>query len=488
MFAIRGRNLRQRLQIIRQNNTTLRSVAILMVISILAVGLIGCNSRDRVIPVPNTPVDLTPTNELTIYIPNYILYTDDLNLAIRVFKMSYPSVTVNVESIAVGEGESFLNDYTTRINSELMAGMGPDILLVNSRTVPNFYKTVDNGAFLNVSEIYNNDTELNQNNFSKIVMDVGMYKGGRYVIPYSYNLSVLFGLEETLDSIGFDLSKNTDFISFFDEIERCLSENGKDISWENSIGLMNALDSLGVESWFNMIDYEHRTVRIDKNKIQEFCDHIKPYYKNMNKINRVTNQTTVEDIASFEYIFRCDSKDISGHMFNVSNAKALGYHGIFSAIHSFNGDTIASMRDGLAINANSKNQFNAWNFIKIMLSEEVQKGARNSGPTISLPVNKNAMTSIISDSNYMKDGGIGSFGYYSASGSFTLTDVPLSTLVIEDVLPLVEVFDSITECNINDRNVRDYFINSLEPYLKDERSFEDCISDLEQRLILYVSE
>ena len=94
-----------------------------------------------------------------------------------------------------------------RIRTSLMAGEGPDVLILptnssmdiddeyiqlNELLIPDVNQAMHNGLFSDISELYDADTELNKEALVTTVMDAGVVNEARYTLPLFYNFPVAF--------------------------------------------------------------------------------------------------------------------------------------------------------------------------------------------------------------------------------------------------------------------------------------------------------
>lgn len=96
--------------------------------------------------------DIEPTMEVEQYQPN---------AACSVFREYFPNVDLQVERI---ELKTIPQDaYQTQLAAELMAGSGPDVMIINTEinTAINPYKMMEAGAFLDLTDYFRNDPNYN---------------------------------------------------------------------------------------------------------------------------------------------------------------------------------------------------------------------------------------------------------------------------------------------------------------------------------------
>ena len=170
-----------------------RILFIVLTITLLLVGLVGCGIPEE-------------TDKL-------VLYTSDngcsslLNPAVEIFRNLYPDVEVAYEVVDP-------DTYQTMIREEVPAGQGPDLVLLQNKTLPDLYKTMSSGVFEDLNRYFDKDEEIDLADFVGPVMEAGVLKGKRTLVPLTYEVSLLLTTESILDEIGMTA----------DELETCDGE------------------------------------------------------------------------------------------------------------------------------------------------------------------------------------------------------------------------------------------------------------------------
>ena len=129
----------------------------------------------------------------------------------------------------------------------------------------------------------------------------------------------------------------------------------------------------------------------------------------------------------------------------------------------------------MAINASSKNPLNAYNFIKMMLSADVQS---SRSPLLKfVPIHKEAIKAIIYGAYTFDVAGT----TYGGSRSAYLSEEELDAII--DTLAGVDRFTQPVSGNVSNM-----LWDSMLPFFQDEKSYDDCLADLKNQLMLYLSE
>lgn len=150
------------------------------------------------------------TDELWIVTENTGML-EEIQRQIDSFKDRYPEVTVTLDVLPGDEEDSGEREAKLeQLRAEIMAGEGPDIYLLPTRTASRMlsplFEDVERsmyaGIFADVSADYDADDELDKASLNTTVMDAGLADGGRYVLPLRYSLPVVLADKAQMDAHG----------------------------------------------------------------------------------------------------------------------------------------------------------------------------------------------------------------------------------------------------------------------------------------------
>lgn len=130
------------------------------------------------------------------------------------YRKEHPNVSVVVERLPNSAEEQEI--ALERARTELVAGRGPDILLLHTdaeviidgktnaadELIPDVNLAMRNGIFADISALYDADTKLDKNALNTTIMDAGVVGEARYVLPLRYNIPVAFVNVDRLESVG----------------------------------------------------------------------------------------------------------------------------------------------------------------------------------------------------------------------------------------------------------------------------------------------
>lgn len=149
-------------------------------------------------------------NELRIVTENTGM-REEIQRQIESFKDQYPEITVILDVLPNDEEDTSEREAKLeQLRAEIMAGEGPDIYLLPTKTTywslgPLFEdveQSMHNGIFADISEDYDADDELDKASLNTTVMDAGLADGGRYVLPLRYSLPVVLADNAQMDAHG----------------------------------------------------------------------------------------------------------------------------------------------------------------------------------------------------------------------------------------------------------------------------------------------
>ena len=482
------KNVKHRIASIIERKNTRRWVVIcctfLMVLSLTIAGLAGCGKSNDLV---SAKVDLTPTDELIIYVPEWEYFNPKFSEAMEAFERIYPNVDLVIQRIGT-RTNSPSDRFQSRITTELMAGSGPDVIITDY--FDDLYKTIETGVFLNLNEVLEQDEDFDLNDYHRVVMDAGVYKSGRYIMPITFTAPIVLTEQKSLKNIGFDITKNTNFTSFMNEavasmpkareidpkgsiayISRHSMDFNQD-SWGHVYGLHYSLLNI---SAVKLVDFETGTALPDEETFRAMCEAYKPYYE-YETTSVLEHQDIYElSINGAAYFW---SRDYADHDYiSWRLLMDMGYEPLFTGIYDMDGGLNATVSESVAIRAGSKNQLNAWNFIKLLISEDIQGNNRNAFYR-GMVVNKAAFDRRVERSET-------SYGTVEfSSGSFFIPPVPEEKRHI-----FRDLVENITSCSFITRTLNnDFFLEYMEPYFKGEKTYEEAAEVLKQRLKFYISE
>lgn len=193
----------------------------------------GCGMQTTNVSNQNTESLLPPihkeqlSGELVVYLE--AVYADELVhypilTAIKAFEEEYPQIHVQLESPVGGISDFEAREADiTRINTEILAGNGPDVFLFGPRFTdcnlfPDLQKAMRSGVFLDcIPELKRFGIDCKSEEFWQTVLEAGRIAGHQYILPLSFDVTTALANTDILDQSGFDCGNAVRNISAFTE-------------------------------------------------------------------------------------------------------------------------------------------------------------------------------------------------------------------------------------------------------------------------------
>lgn len=450
-----------------------RIIAIFLAVALLILPFAGCERVPKRAEEPE-PIegpklaDLEETDSLVIYIMK-----DNESVEMRKINQFHTISGIDVE-VACVDGDIYT--FTERIMNDLASGSGPDILIFDESFTMDVEKIAMNDNFLDLTDILAEDPEFFGDNYIDGAFEACQVNGRQYTVPISYRVPLTISSKEQLNKLEFDWDEVNTMSDFLEELARLTPVATQELGFTYVLCSKNEFRRLFRASGISLIDYETGEVLPDEKELREFLEAYKVYFpydyeeggrtRSLNydeymlrsgilvffvpdKIQSVTNTINCMNLASCDYVLQANP----GQMEKV----------------------VGCISEQMAISANAKNTLNAYKFIKYMLSEETQ--ADNS--IISyMPVHKDVLHKGIHDAHalYKNNGGL-----FEDEEELAFSEEEANT--IEAAITGVDQFVKMVP-----RNLIDILLEAMLPYFQDEASYEDCLSELRNKLTLYLSE
>ncbi|MDR0841506.1 MAG: ABC transporter substrate-binding protein [Christensenellaceae bacterium] len=388
----------------------------LMLILCMAVSFAACGTE-------NKPADGTSSasvkhevageiaGEISISCYDTMQYKAFLEAAANLFMAKYPGTKVTIKTFSTmpevkvmeKDGATVMSseitddpvaraDYLSKLNTELIGGGGADLLALDILPIERYAK---NGQFAPLDEFMNSDPDFHPEDYRQNILEAVKQGGHTVFLPtdYSFNYATfdksLFTPEQaetlknegTFTYAGLISSAEGAFASAnagADKKIRMLEQSARFL-----------FGALWDENYSKFINFADRTANFTDGSFAALLEAVKGYADK----GYIFSDENAEIISGQQVFFRVKS--------DMSLAYDLDYNKV-SPIQFFDGgsenDIIGGIQAnadgnipfrffrGYAMNANSKNQRTAWEFLKFLLSEEMQLSVDGMG----LPINNAA--------------------------------------------------------------------------------------------------
>ncbi|MCM1048358.1 MAG: extracellular solute-binding protein [Clostridiales bacterium] len=439
-------------------------------------------------------VATVPNDRLKIY---SLKENDTVRQAIALYQTIHTDMAVEYEVGMETGGAATREDAIKSLNTEIMSGNGPDILILDGLPLDSY---IEKGLLTDLSGILNSLSGEDEV-FENIVQ--AMKKGDKtYAMPCEIQIPVIAGDEKYISGAN-------DLTGIADMAEKIRADN-------SDRALFNIYSEKGMLRYFAMICVPAWTVdgELDRGAIEEFLTQTKRIYDaemegaSVEKIKQYADSNvfwekefgeTREESRYFReginaMLYTCGRANLA------SGAMARITFGGYDEIHSINkvagfeeskwkmmngqSSNVFCAKTLLGINAASGNSAAAEEFVRLCLGKENQ-----STLYYGIAVNKSAfMEGFAVDESWLSEDGA-----YSWSGSGMTEDgieLEFETYQsdADDIAALKKCMEELRTPYIEDITLEDAVYQMGAEYLGGHMSLEEAVNEIEKKISIYMAE
>ncbi len=320
---------------------------------------------------------------LTVYVMDW---NSPLHTAVKKFNDSQSETRI-VEKTFMRDQYA---DMQGRLKSELANGQGPDIIVAMPEMLPDLSKYVEAESFYSLDKLVKNDKGFAEADYNSNVMKCGIYNGSRYLMPLSYTVDALFTTGAIMDGTGIKTDEEGLVLSEVQDLGRAFKKQ-KDGEY-----LISNLDFEDYLLGGGFINVENSKASLDS---PDFIELLKQYKQACSSVMPVDSFMSRTRENNSSLLLKEQDAAFISHQIGDYASLWQAYSGfdkeidpILYPVPGFNGQTASSAKiyEFAAVNSKCKNTKPAFEFIKFLLSEDIQSQASGYG----IPVNKKARDKI----------------------------------------------------------------------------------------------
>ncbi|RYD02135.1 hypothetical protein N752_27170 [Desulforamulus aquiferis] len=291
------------------------------------------------------------------------------------------------------EDPSDIEKYVTAMNTQLMSGQGSDIILLNNLPYETY---ADKNLLVNIDQMMQSDQSFDSSKYYQNVLEALKYKGNLYGLPVSFSIDMMAADKTLLENSQVEIDDNTwSWNDFVTTAEKVIMDN-KNGGTQEMYALAGMdekmlITSLVKENFSKLVDPERKIAHFTE---KEFLDilNLSKYLIDNKMVNTDTTQNKMMELASRGNL-----------IFNVTSMR--GFMGLQAAKMTFNGEVQFLKTPGnegnlffstdsmYGISNKSANKELAWEFLKLLVSDEMMTQRTLMG----MPINKSVVPQIAQD-------------------------------------------------------------------------------------------
>jgi len=286
---------------------------------------------------------------------------------------------------AVDPGD--IEKYVTAMNAQLMSGQGSDIILLNNLPYQTY---ADKNLLIDLGGLMQSDQSFDSGKYYQNIFEALKYKDRLYGLPLSISINMIAADRTLLDHSQVQIDdSNWDWNDFVKTAEKVINDkqNGGTQEMYALAGMdeKRLIATLVKENYGNLVDPEKKTAKFTG---QEFLDllSLSKYLIDHKLVNTDTAQTNITDLVSRgKLVFNFTSL---GGFWDLQVAKTIFSEGVQLLKPPGNeSDLFFSTGSMYGISSKSSNQELAWEFLKLLVSDDMMT-------QVGMPINKSVLPQI----------------------------------------------------------------------------------------------
>lgn len=419
-----------------------------------------------------------------------------LEYAINKFENQHPDIVINIENHnafswttsdmnyeeilqASKESEQKEYDFVQKMNAQMLTGKGPDILLIDS--IP-YRKYADKNLLVDLKELIKKDSSFDKSQYYANIFDALTYKDKLYAMPLDFSYSAFVTNTGFLKEQSIEINDRSwtwkDFIDIASKATKDMDGDGKpDMYGMPTVAPESLFMDLYRGSGEGFVDYETQKAYFTSG---EFIDLLK-MCKSISQGDFVNPDVSEANsgqggIAFYPFLISDFSIFYSNGLINADEVSFYRYPAGNQTTYNF------SAGEMYGINSRTKHQKEAWEFIKYLLSEEVQSYEKLYG----IPVNKKAREMKIKNHFSTAEKAIEEHG--DLYGYQVVSADGIKKQLKENMEKLDKILPELNHCSTNDIQIDQIVVEEAGRFFKDEQSAEEAAEMIQRKVEMHFKE
>ena len=429
--------------------------------------------------------EAVPGTELDIYMLKRDTHMEQM---ISLFQKEYPDISVTVQEGMTGEDGVTATDAMKNLNTEIMSGEGPDVLLMDGLDAENY---IERGMLEDISGIMEKAGILE--NIQKAYEEED---GSIYCMPVRFGIPILAGGSGEIDN-AVDLEKIADMTEKYENQYSDSFFPAYQIKWPGV--MLRFFGEISASEWMK----KDRT--LDAEKVKDFFQQVNRIYQAGQKAGNASLDSTYEYAEKMERIYdknRREESSLNSYLVPCADGQALFSYGyLFSLEELFLLTTIEKQNSDIShrlLNGQAENCFSpemimgisvkarekeaAELFVSFLFSEEQQKNNKEAG----FPVRK----SVYDSEEYWELGQEGNIEYgfsstYNGESHDMITVVHSADDQIKEIQKLGKI---LTMPSGGSRIIQDSVLEAGKRYLYGGTDLDKAVEQAVSQVKLYLAE
>lgn len=388
---------------------SVKKLIAIIILCIMAVGISACsvsNNKPEQGQSQTTAPSKSTSNENSVkaalepldnkqktIVVSVLAATDFIKRAKEKYEKLHPNTTIELKEFESSSSNGLMSKsevekYVKQTTTEILSGKGADLFTftVANEALP-IDKFINKKAFVNLDEWMQIDSSFDPNKYQMNIIEGSKMSGGSYIMPLEYTLEAFYGDAEAFKNAGVTIDDKSWTWSDFADISKQLKAKNSDRYAMGNFAPEEMINNLVSDNYSRLIDGAGGKASFDSPIFMDMLKQVKALYDD--KILR-SDSTDTADKRNSSFIY---SMIISPSDYIVRLGLYYPNGKVYLKPHSSDQKSGVSFvpTNQIAMNANSKVQRDAWEFMKFLLSEEMQSYPRQTGFSMNKAINVKAI-------------------------------------------------------------------------------------------------
>lgn len=439
----------------------------MMVLSACSSSSVGSGATDQDSGKGDKTIEIAVMNAdpyLEEAVKQYKKLRPDIQIEIKQYLATTPQADENgMSQSGAAFTQADVEKYVQTVSTQMMSGKGADIIAMNELPQD---KYVQKNMLVNLYDYMDKDPKFKKEQYYQNIFESSQDGDGLYAMPFSFVLDAMTGNKELLDRAKIKIDDQTWTWDEFKGISKKLKEQaGEDYAAFVNLFPVQLLADYIEANYDKLID--QGKANFDSDLFRDMMKQIKSMYD--------------EGVLKAEFTY-----DYSKTLFNNANLldPITGLSQILDPkLQIYQKPTVDGKSKGtsfksyftLGINSKSKVQDEAWDFIKFMLSEEMQ----SSQVLLSFPMHKGVVEKKLKDAEKQ-----------AIAGTLPLLEQQKfdAKTVQSKIQELQQLIAGASTNLSSDQKVVSIAIEGFDSYMSGQKSAEDVSKLIQNRVNTYINE
>lgn len=425
-----------------------------------------------------TYVDPASIQDKTVLMLGGVYIGTDVKAKVIEFNKSSDQYRIMLKDYSVYNTSEDWAAGPTRLNSDIISGQMPDIMILDNMS--NYANYVAKGLLADVGQLIAADPEIGQQEYLQNVWDAFRVNGTLYAVVPSFNVHTMIAKKSLVgDPASWTMADMRAVLATMPEGATAFGSMTRDSFIYQMMGFVGQdfidMDtgkcSFDSQSFIEMLEYAKTLPEENPQDSEE--DYDWSYYENQYRENR----SLLYDLSI--YTIKDCKYQIKGTM-----GEAVSFVGFPTA--DSNGSTLSTGSYTFMLSAKSGQQDGAWQFVRQFLLPEYQNG----GEVYNMPVLKSAFLSKAQEATerpYWTDEN-GNREYYDDIWYINGEEVILEPFSQEEVDAICEFIYSVNRTAYFNEYIQNIIVEETGAYFSGQKSVQDVVDIIQSRAQVYVDE